>query len=507
MQFSPFRPQPLVVLFLISVLILPAIIFYPFHSDIDIQQVMGFELFRFHGLPYLATWDSNFPGTIVIHAVAIAVFGNSEIALRIMDVIVQIGVIIILYNISRFWLEKFPALLGVALYALFYVRGPGQYMSQKDCFAILPILLTIGACVLAFRTDRPIRRNALMLCSGAFAGLAFWMRPTFGLLLVTPFISLFDLRSRAGRQAFVFEALGFALILALGLLPYAMTPHGLQEIYLATIRYNYEIYSHTFSNQDRSPRTWVALGFIVFWALTVLRHKRQHRESIYKPKSHAEIRFLIATISALLIGVLVMRRLASYHFAPFFACFMPVLAAVIWETQQSFRWKRTGIVLTIAVAVIALYPWKLAAAFFSSCHSYSSLVQRFDKHYDGGVDGVAAVFIEQHSHPEDTIEVASFTPRIRWRIDRPFGTRYTTPQPLFVLAPDKKFTEYQIKWRREYVDDIANPRTKFYIIDDARYGSTSVMGILMTVPGLQDVIKRDYRLDTIIGTYYIYARR
>jgi hypothetical protein len=34
-----------------------------------------------------------------------------------------------------------------------------------------------------------------------------------------------------------------------------------------------------------------------------------------------------------------------------------------------------------------------------------------------------------------------------------------------------------------------------------------VMGLLMTLPRLQDVIASDYRLDTIIGTYYIYARR
>ncbi len=506
-RFDRFFSQPAVVLLLISVLILPAIIFFPFHSDIDIQQVMGFELFRYHGLPYLSTWDSNFPGTILIHATAITLFGNSEIGLHIMDMIIQIGIIIVLYNVSRFWLNKGAALLGCVLYALFYVHGPGHTMSQKDCFATLPILLSIAAGIGAFRNERPMARNMRMLCAGMFVGIAFWIRPTFGIFLVTPFVSLFDLRTRAGLQALAFEALGFGLILVIGLIPFALTHNGLQEIYLATIRYNYEIYSHTFSSENRSPRTWLALGFIAVWALTAFYHKRQRRQSMFRPKSRPEIQFIIVTIVSLLLGIAVMRRFAIYHFEPFFACFMPVLAAVVWEILESFRWPRTGLVVVMVAALVVLYPWKLAETFFSLTHSYSGLVDRFDKNFNAGATGAAAMYIEQHSRITDAVEVASFTPAIRWRIDRPFATRFTTPQPLLTLPPNGVFTKYQMEWRREYLDNIAAPKTKFYVVENATDNTTSVMAIMMTLPGLSGVIEQNYRLDTIIGQYYIYARK
>jgi hypothetical protein len=64
-----------------------------------------------------------------------------------------------------------------------------------------------------------------------------------------------------------------------------------------------------------------------------------------------------------------------------------------------------------------------------------------------------------------------------------------------------------MRWRREYVDDIADPRTKIYVVDNASDSTTSVMDILMTLPGLSETITRDYRLDTIIGTYRIYGRK
>ena len=107
-----------VVLAMISLFVLPAIIFYPFHADIDIQQVMAWNLYRFHGLPYLQSWDSNFPGAILFHACSIALFGNSELGLRTMDVLIQIASIVLLYKIGRFWLPRGPALFGSALYAL-----------------------------------------------------------------------------------------------------------------------------------------------------------------------------------------------------------------------------------------------------------------------------------------------------------------------------------------------------------------------------------------------------
>ncbi len=502
------RHQALLLLCLISLAVLPTLILYPFHSDIDIQQVMGFQLCRFHGLPYLGSWDSNFPGTIWLHATAIALFGNSEIGLRLFDLVVQIGVIIALYRVSRLWIARGPALLGALLYALFYVNGPGQYISQRDCFAILPLILGAGLAVKARRSEW---RTGALLAGVCFA-LAFWIRPTYALLAVVPCVTLFDLRTSVGRRLCYFEAFGFAIIVVLGLLPYLLTPHGLSEIYLATIRYNYEIYSHIYTFRDYSRRVWVAVAVIAVWAGAIILHARTGREFENKPRSNPERNFVIGSMIALLLGVAIMKRLASYHFAPFFAFFLPVLATVLWEglqsrTLASRRWKQVPRYGVVVIAIAALYPWNLVVTSFSS---HSICDYRFDRNYNASQAGAVATYIEDRTAADDPVEVASFFPTVRWRIDRPFVTRFTTPQPLFTMRPEGTPTEYQLGWRKEYVAQIERVRPKFYVIENYSVDSRrdlSTLSLFMTLEGFPDLLDRCYRLDTVIGKYQIYVRK
>src|ERR1035441_8001264 len=107
-----FDRRAVVVLSLLCLLVLPVILLTPLHSDIDIQQVMAYQLYRFHGLPYIASWDQSFPGTIIIQATAIALFGNSEIGFRTMDYLFQALTVVALYRVSRLWLSEGSALLA-----------------------------------------------------------------------------------------------------------------------------------------------------------------------------------------------------------------------------------------------------------------------------------------------------------------------------------------------------------------------------------------------------------
>ena len=484
-----------VVLAIISFVILPIIFLYPFHSDIDIQQVMGFEVARYHVLPYLGCWDSNFPGTIVIHAATILLFGNSEFDLRLTDFLFQIASVLVLYRIARFWIDRTPSQLGILFYALFYVRGPGQYISQRDCFAILPILLGIWLNVSASRSRAGRQQAFFVFLAGACIGIATWIRPTFGLLLAVPFVSLFELRSQTGRIIAGFELLGFTIIISGGLLPYVLTPGGLHAIYFATIRYNIEVYSHTFSFHDYSRRAWVALGFLAVWAAAVLYHRSNKITSRYAIRAPQELRFIIAVIIALLTGVAMMRRLASYHFAPFFACFMPILAAVIWEQLMRFaNSTRTSI---IATSIVLLYPWNGVLQFIAKGKTTNTVAT------------VIAKYVESHSRPSDRVELATFTaPGPRWHIRRPFATRFTTVQSLLITLPSGDFTSYQQSWRAQYVRKLQAEKPKFYIVDDpiVPKSQPTTLELLYTLPGLKSLLTESYHCDTIIGNYLIFRR-
>ncbi len=498
-----------IVLVLIAALVLPGLFLYPFHADIDIQQVMGFALYRYHLLPYLGSWDSNFPGTVLIHSAAIALWGPSEVSLRLADLLFQIGTIIALYKISRYWLDAAPALLGCALYAEFYINGPGQYISQRDCFAILPILLGIWMTIASHRSETSFHTMGL-IGAGIFAGIAVWIRPTFGLLLFPPFVGLFNIRTIKGRHAFLFEILGFGTVVALGLFPFVLVPNGLHAIYFATIQYNMDVYIHAFSLSSYSRRVWIAVAFLAIWALAMIYHKMQGTGSRYKPKSRGEIQYLVAIIVALLAGVVVMRRLATYHFAPFFACFMPVLAAILWERLvRSFP--RPLLRLAVAFAMLAIvYPWRILLPSFSGNAEYYSISSLFNRSsHNSDVAHSVARYINEHSTPWEAVDLATFTsPGPRWRIDRPFATRFTTIQALLTEQPDGTYTPYQKRWQAEYVEDLRAANTKFYIVDNPPLpkNQLTTLELLYTLPGLKQLLHDDFRLNTAIGNYLIYQR-
>src|ERR1019366_2530731 len=61
----------------LSAFIMSGHLLLPLGTDNSVYQSMALAFVRFGRLPYLGSWDENFPGIIPIHAVAIVLFGNS----------------------------------------------------------------------------------------------------------------------------------------------------------------------------------------------------------------------------------------------------------------------------------------------------------------------------------------------------------------------------------------------------------------------------------------------
>jgi Dolichyl-phosphate-mannose-protein mannosyltransferase len=500
----------MLLLILVCVFVLPALCFYPFHTDHAIQQSMGLALYQYHGLPYIGSWDHNFPGTILIHALGIALFGNSVLGFRGIELIMQIAIVLSLYKLSRLWLNPGASLLSCTLYALFYVHGPGQFMGQRDDFAVLPLSWAFWVTVIAFRSKFHRSKNFLLACAGALFALATSIRPTFAILLGVPFITLFSLRNAYDRRFLLYELLGFAIIVLLWALPYTLTPDGIHQVYLSTIRFNFEVYGHApFHLHDISNRSLLVVAFLLWWAAVMILHRRNGRHFTEAPHSREEKRFIIASFIALLIGVIVMRRIASYHLMPFCAFFMPVIAAAIWDLKT--RWGKRG---TIALAVLviglfcALYPWNIVfgtegrAIFCSS----KPLAERLA---GNPIDSAAVSYILHNTNQDDAVEVSAFFPDIRWQIERPSATRFTTLTALLLHPYGGTFTDFQQEWQAEYTARIEHVYPKFYIIQNAVDSADNIYTLrdLMALPGFGAFVEQAYTLDTTMGEYYIYRRK
>ena len=311
-------------------------------ATIAIYQSMGLALYRYDGLPYIGSWDLNFPGIVILHAVAIAIFGNSMIGFRTFEFFMQIAIVFSLYRLNRLWLSEGASLVGCLLYAIFYIHGPGQFIGQRDAFAVLPLAWAFKWIVEAYRSKSFRAKNYLLAGAGAFIAIATSIRPTFAILAIVPFITLFDLRQPNSRKLLLMELLGFGVITMLWLMPYALTSDGIRQAYLSAIRFNLEVYSQVpFHFHDISNRALLVLAFLLWWGAVMILHKRNGRHFIEAPQSATERKFIIASFAALLLGVIAMRRIASNHLLPFCAFFMPVIryCHLGYETPLGQAWE------------------------------------------------------------------------------------------------------------------------------------------------------------------------
>lgn len=471
---------------------------------------MGLALYRYHGVPYLGSWDHNFPGTVLIHALGIAVFGNSMLGFRCMELVMQIAIVFSLYALSRLWLSEGASILGCFLYALFYIHGPGQFMGQRDDFAVLPLAWGFTTVILAYRGKTAQSQNALLATAGAMFALATSIRPTLILLLIVPFFTLYDLRKARSRMLLLFELLGFFAIVLLWALPYALAPDGIRQVYLSTIRFNFEVYSHVpFHFHDISNRSLLVVAFLLWWGIVMILHRRRGTHFSEAPHWHEEKRFMIASFAALLIGVIVMRRIASYHLMPFCAFFLPVLAAVIWDMKM--RWGKRGTIAVAALLIVlfaGLYPWKMVFSEQGKNILFSS--KPFAERLTGdSLETNVVAYIRTNTDERDTVEVSAFFPDIRWQIDLPSATRFTTLTALLLRPTHGTYTVFQKEWQAEYVAAIERIRPKFYIVQNAvdRASDIATLRDLLAIPGFGAFIQQAYTLNTTMGEYYIYRRK
>jgi hypothetical protein len=92
---------------------------YPFNNDNALYAYMA-DLLLKGGLPYLGSWDQNFPGILLVHAPQILILGRSQLAFHIWDVLLQLVSAIYVYRIAERLGGKRSATLAAILSALYY---------------------------------------------------------------------------------------------------------------------------------------------------------------------------------------------------------------------------------------------------------------------------------------------------------------------------------------------------------------------------------------------------
>lgn len=496
---APFK-APL-LLGLIVLLVLPILLLYPFHVDVDIYRCVAVLVRSSSEPPVRAAFVANLPAIVWVHWLAIELFGNTVTGFRMFEWMWQGIAVVCLYAVCRLWFSESLSLVSCLLYAFVYVHGPTQFVGQPDCFVLLPILVGIWCFIWSQRSEGQRRWIGLLL-SGAAYGIATTFRPTFALLFPLPIVLFYHWRKPRTYVELAVASAGFSIGLMLVVLPFAQSWDGLQEMYREVVRYNADVYRNNFSMHGASWRSVLAAAMVLVWLIVLYRSRRKEKAFLLAPERKNERRFLIGTFAALLLGVVSMRRLAGYHFIPFFALSTPVFVAII---SESFAKRRGAFVAVVVGMVLFLMPWtQVLQLIVAPTVSNSSGATESDS-----INETVSNYLLAHTGAADAVEIAALEPKVRWRLPRPAATRFSFLQVLVSRAPNGKFTWYQREWQQEYVAGLQSSHLKYYVIQylaPSGPGPSSV-DLFYQIPDLKKTIEDRYQLDTTLGPYLVYRQK
>ena len=328
---------------------------------------MALDLYRYGKVPYIGTWDQNFPGIIYIHYLAILIFGTSDLSIRCFDTIVQLVFAGFLYRFWLRWLRPNTAALTAILYIAYYVSGGGLLLAERDVYAGMVIFVSIWLILLAPQGRSPFVWYAM---AGLVGGLSTLLRPT-GIIPIA-IITASLLFSSDGKwewsrwlRAVIYLSVSFIPI-CIVLLYYSSIPGGLEAFYLATIRWNLDLYAGVDNGFVALGLQFVRRALLVPIAIYAIIKRHGLAKFFSNTVSRWELVLYICLSLTTLATALVMRKYFDYHFAPFYMLLMPLAALGIELFAARFSRPLShhyAIVIGVYLATLLAYVPKAPFAF------------------------------------------------------------------------------------------------------------------------------------------------
>ncbi len=498
----------------------------PINDDNGYWQWMAYNLLHLGKWPYVQSWDHSFPGPLLIHVPVMALLGSSDLAFRTADILLALVFCWILYRLLRKWFSDSTAWLSVLVYALYYTRSGPSVAGEKDVFATLFVFASTSLLVRArHASSQAVRRfrgrNIRLALAGVLFGCAALIKPMYGLFALPLVLFLPDLRK---VKALAILAIFAIVPLACSIFLVALRPGGLEAYWTATILFNRDVYvtiSRPFPRFLKwliSPKVYaipMVAGLIALLAGRRFRFQRVPARNI---------RMIYFTFIAIaLFTILIQRKYYSYHFVTLVALLTPFAAhgiesMVDWAASLRFIPRRTAWIALISFLCLLSLPYEDLIREFRHRTPSETLIEVLRATYRTAAypDTSDAPTLDYFSTPDRknaTLEVASFDPRLRFRLARPIMSRYPTLEALgFRLNRNDphSFTSYQDRWRQAYIDSLETRRPEYFILSrapEAEYLKDPYADVLHYLPGFDSVLTANYRLDTVIGTNEIYLLR
>lgn len=463
-------------------------------------------------LPYLGSWDQNFPGVLLIHVPQIALLGRSQLAFHVWDVSLQLIGSYYLFRLASRFGGREAGFLAPILGAFYYVQQGLWMAGERDTYVSIMIL----AAILSITSRYSIRRRTAI--SGLLLGLAVLFRPTYG--LVIPAFVLYLILDRDLRGS-VKLAVWTALPVAAMLLVYLLAG-GLDDLYEATVLFNTQVYigqGSAFSVWEPLRFYFPVIPFAAFGAWTLVRENKQ------------AALLLGLTLLACAISVIMLYRHSVYHYHPAMTLFLLLTAVGMGRAIQSMtnrvHTRSTRLVITgfATLAVLAFFSIQtlrgntiktvltdLAAGEIKSlddAYAYYEGSPDFGTHIQKAV----GAYLDSHTSAGEPVQMFGPYSYPQYYSGTSTASRFQTLHALTMRKDGDSLSTMQQEWRAEYLDELKAARPKHFLVCDAPeafrqfYGGRLGHEILREdMAEVAEWLAQNYRADTVIGAFTVYRK-
>lgn len=459
--------------------------------------------------PYVDVHAHQWPGQYLLYAVALKLFGMSELSIRIQDLLCQALCACALGASTARFTRPVVGLFAAIVYATGYVMVGPWSTANRETYQVA-LLLPVLHWVL-FADWRPSADRVGALLSGVTVAVVVLIKPTVGLVVV-PLAAALVWRTdlpptrTPARARLAFAVAGAAgLFVIVGALFFGHFSDAVRDL----IGFHRDVYGKldTPLAMHAQLASELARRGLLFTPVACLLVRRPLRRAMV---------WILLTELALVASIVVQGKALAYHFAlltPF-----SVLAWLVCAHALVERWSPTlhrahpaarAPIAAFFVAILATFV--RPGADLVALDRYPSVVASYQWKRQGSLGpkwDAAAAWLRAHGDPtREKIHVFGADDGLQFLLHlRNLST--TTAGILDVRNSALNDGPLIVERKRRLVDDLRRQRPEWILVStfDETWLSRSGSGSLDAFPAFAQLLRDDYELRGD-GDYLFYARR